>query len=394
MSHRYRLYPTPGQETVLAQHCADSRQIWNVALEQFNGSRRVDIKTWDKQLSEARAEFDWLRDGSSSVQQAALRDLRQALRNWWSNPGYFRRPTWRSYRKGNSGFVVRDLTVTRLSRKWGEITIPKAGRVRFRWTRALPADAKSARVTQDRSGRWHVSIVSGQPEFPREQTGAVVGIDLGVAYTATTSDSNHLDMPVLFTHGEAQRLRRLQRRMSRQQKGSNRRQRTKTAIARLKAREKDRRKDWVEQTSTRLVRDYDHISIEDLRVKNMLRSASGSVENPGANVAQKRGLNRSIQNAAWSMLRTRIEQKASAATSPVLVVAVNPAYTSQRCAACGHTEGANRESQAVFSCRSCGHKANADVNAARNINAAGLAATGRGGTPHQRPAETSTSDAA
>ena len=394
MSHKYRLYPTPGQESVLARHCADSRQIWNVALEQFNGSRRVDIKTWDKQLVEVRAEFDWLRDGSSSVQQAALRDLRQALRNWWSNPAHFRRPTWRSYRKGSMGFVVRDLTVKRLSRKWGEVTIPKAGRVRFRWTRALPADAKSARVTQDRAGRWHVSVVSGQPEFPRKQTGAVVGIDLGVAHTATTSDGAHLDMPALLTRGETQRLRRLQRRMARQQKGSNRRARTKLAIARLKAREKDRRKDWVEQNSTRLVRDYDHISIEDLPVKNMMRSAAGTAEEPGTNVAQKRGLNRSIQNAAWSMLRTRLEQKASAATSPALVVAVNPAYTSQRCAACGHTAGGNRESQAVFSCRSCGHQANADVNAAQNINAAGLAVTGRGGTPHQRPDEASTSDVA
>jgi putative transposase len=394
MSHKYRLYPTPGQESVLMRHCSDSRTIWNVALEQFNGSRRVDIKTWDKQLSEARAEFDWLRDGSSSVQQAALRDLRQALKNWWSNPAHFRRPTWRSYRKGSMGFVVRDLTATRLSRKWGEITIPKAGRVRFRWTRALPNDAKSARVTQDRAGRWYVSVVSGQPEFPREQTGAVVGLDFGVTHTATTSQGDHLDMPELLTHGEDHRLRRLQRRMARQQKGSNRRQRTKIAIARLKARERDRRKDWIEQTSTTLVRDYDHISIEDLQVKNLLRSASGTIEEPGKNVAQKRGLNRGIHSAAWSVLRTRIEQKASAATSHVLVMAVNPAYTSQRCAACGHTEGANRESQAVFSCRSCGHTANADVNAARNINAAGLAVSGRGGAPHQRPDEASTSDAA
>lgn len=324
------------------------------------------------------------------MQQAALRDLRQALRNWWSNPGHFRRPTWRSARKGHHGFVVRDLAITRLNRKWGQILVPKAGRVRFRWTRSVPEGAKSARVTRDRAGRWHVAVVAPQPEFARQATGTAVGLDLGVAHTVTTSTGDHLDMPPLLTHGQGQRLRRLQRTLARQQKGSNRRARTKHAIARLKTREKDRRRDWVEQTSTDLVRAHDHISIEDLQVRNMVRSAAGTVEEPGSNVAQKRGLNRSIHNAAWGMLRTRLEQKAATATSPVVVVAVNPAYTSRRCAACGHTEGANRESQAVFSCRSCGHTANADVNAAQNINAAGRAVTGRGGTPHQGPGETST----
>ena len=265
------------------------------------------------------------------------------------------------------------------------VTIPKAGRVRLRWTRAIPVGAKSARVTRDRAGRWNVSVVSPQPEFHREATGAGVGLDFGVTHTAATSDAVFLDMPALLTAGEGQRLRRLQRRLARQQKGSNRRARTKTAIARVKARQTDRRKDRVEQTSTKLVADYDHISVEDLKVRNMLRSAKGTLDAPGVRVAQKRGLNRVISNAAWGMLSTRIEQKATADTNPVLVVAVNPAYTSQRCAVCGHTAGGNRDSQAVFACRSCGHTANADVNAAVNINAAGLAVTGRGGTPHRGP---------
>jgi putative transposase len=379
---------------VLQKHCADARAVWNVALEQFNGSRRVDIKTWDRQLAEARGAIDWLGEGSSSVQQGALRDLRQALRNWWGNPAHFRRPTWRSARRGHMGFVVRDLAVTRLNRKWGEIVIPKAGRVRFRWSRVVPEGAKSARVTRDRSGRWFMSIVAPQPQFRREPFGAAVGLDVGVTHTVTSSDGVFYDMPALLSVGEAQRLRRLQRRLARQQKGSNRRARTKNAIARVKARQADRRKDWVEQTSTSLVRGYDHISLEDLQVRNMLRSAKGTVEAPGLNVAQKRGLNRTISDAAWGMLRTRIKQKAAAATSPVLVVAVNPAHTSQRCAACGHTAPENRESQAVFECRSCGHGANADVNAACNINAAGLAVTARGGTPHQGPDETRTTRSA
>jgi putative transposase len=184
------------------------------------------------------------------------------------------------------------------------------------------------------------------------------------------------------------RLRRLERRKARQRKGSRRRERTKAAIARVHARAADRRKDFAEQTSTHLVRDHDLIAIEDLRVRHMLRSAAGTREQPGTNVAQKRGLNRAISRQAWSLLRRRIEDKA--ATCGVVVVAVDPKHTSQTCDRCGTVDPGSRESQARFHCRHCGHQAHADINAATNILAAGLAVTARGGTPQQGPNETRT----
>lgn len=391
MSRRYRLAPTPQQALGLQMHCDHARAVWNTALEHFGYStkgRRCDIASWDRLLTEARTEFGWLREGSSSVQQGALRDLRQALRNWWGNPSHFGRPTWRS-RHGKQGFVVRDLSVRTLSGRWAEIQVPKVGWVRFRLSRALPEGAKSARITLDRAGRWHVSIVARPEERAVAGTGAVVGLDMGVSHTVTTSDGQHLDMPELLSPGEVQRLRRLERKKARQRKGSNRRAETKRKISVLRARQADRRKDWVEKTTTDLARTYDLVVLEDLRIRNMMRSAKGTVEAPGKNVRQKAGLNRSIAASAWSMLRTRVEQKMLQR-----VVAVDPRHTSQRCAACGHVASENRESQAVFRCVACGHEANADVNAALNILAAGLAVAGRGGTPHQRPGEASTSEAA
>ena len=287
----------------------------------------------------------------------------------------------------HEGFAIRDLSVRRINRKWGEVLVPKCGWVRFRATRqwADICAATSARVTLDRAGRWSVSFTAPPPAFERTPTGAVVGLDMGVVATVTTSDGNHLKMPELLSPGEAQRKRRLQRRLARQEKGSNRRARTKHQIATLSARETDRRKDWVEKTTTALVRDYDVICIEDLKVQNMVRSAKGTVESPGKNVRQKAGLNRSISSQAWALFRRRLSDKATNATSPVELVVVNPAYTSQRCSECGYTAAENRESQAVFRCRACGYSANADVNAAKNIRAAGLAVTGRGGTPHGQP---------
>src|SRR5664280_2717509 len=133
------------------------------------------------------------------------------------------------------------------------------------------------------------------------------------------------------------------------------------------------RKDWVEKLSTDLARRFDLIRVEDLRVRNMTRSAKGTVDAPGTNVRPKAGLNRAILDQGWGVLVTRLEQKA-----PGRVEKVNAAYTSQRCHACGYTAAESRESQARFGCRSCGHTAHADLNAARNI-AAGHAGTAPGG---------------
>jgi putative transposase len=125
----------------------------------------------------------------------------------------------------------------------------------------------------------------------------------------------------------------------------------------------------VEQTSTRLAADFDLIRVEDLKIKNMVRSARGTIAVPGKNVRAKAGLNRSIHAAGWGRLVTHLEHKA-----PGRVEKINPAYTSQICHACGHRAAENRERQAVFRCRACGHTDHADVNAAKNI-AAGRAVT-------------------
>lgn len=381
MAHRYRLCPGAAQVAALACHCSDARYVWNLALEQANcyrpGRPTPGAAERSRQLAEAR-KGTWLGEGSSSVQQQALRDFDQALRNWWA--GTHRRPRWR--KAGiDEGFCVRDVRVQRLNRRWATLLVPKVGPVRFRVSRPLPERHGMARITADRAGRWHVSFAARQPALEREATGRVVGIDAGVVATVTTSEGEHLHAPSLRA-SEAQRLRRLQRKLARQQKGSKRRARTKSAIARVKATEADRRQDFIEQITTTLVRDFDLIAIEDLAVKSMIRSATGTLEAPGVNVAQKRGLNRAISAQAWSMIRRRLTDKA--ATCGVVVVAVNPAHTSQRCAACGHTSAENRESQAVFGCRACGHQANADVNAAVNILAAGLAVTACGGTSRSR----------
>jgi transposase len=256
--------------------------------------------------------------------------------------------------------------------------VPKAGWVRFRWSRAVPPGAKSYRVTMDRAGRWHVAFAVIPAPVPAPGNGQVVGIDRGVAVSAALSTGDLLHRPALAAR-ERRRLRRLQRRLARARRGSNRRGRVRHAIARLRARETDRRKDWAEKTSTDIARRFDVIRVEDLQITNMTRSAKGARENPGRNVRAKAGLNRGILGSGWGLLARRLQDKA-----PGRVEKVKPHYTSQRCSACGHVDARSRESQPRFVCTACGFAGHADVNAAVNI-AAGHAVTARGGVRDAGP---------
>ncbi|WP_345482895.1 transposase [Actinopolymorpha pittospori] len=385
MISRFRVVPTPAQEAGLVEHCRHARYVWNLGLEQrlmWRPDRRASPPGYaeqGRQLTEARATEPWLAAGSSTVQQQALRDLDRAWQNFYA--GTHRRPTWRKAGR-NEGFRIvgaQARRVRKLNRRWAEVIVPKVGWVRFRLSRPVPAIARSYRITRDWAGRWHIAFAVVPGPIPAPHNGEIVGVDRGVAVSAALSTGDLLRLPPM-TAREASRLLRLQRRLARAKRGSNRRSRVKTAIARIKAAEANRRKDWVEKTSTALARRFDLIRVEDLRIQSMTRSARGTIENPGRNVRQKAGLNRSILASGWGQLVQRLEHKA-----PGRVQKVHPAYTSQTCSACMNVDREARESQARFACRSCGHTENADVNAARNI-AAGRAVTARGGPPWGEPA--------
>jgi putative transposase len=329
---RYRLNPAPAQEAVLRDHCAQARYIWNLAVEQHSHwhpgrAGAPGYLEQCRQLTQARAERPWLAAGSQTVQQQALRDFTQAMAAFFDPANPAARPSWREAGR-DEGFRItgrrgRQWDVRRLSRNTGEVWVPKAGWVRFRWSREVPLDAKSYRVTQDRAGRWHIAFAVVPAPVPAPGNGKVVGIDRSVVVSAALSIGQPLHCPALTAREQA-RLRRLQ-------------------------------------------------------IGNMIRSAKGTRENPGRGVRAKAGLNREILRSGWGLLVRRLEEKA-----PGRVEKVKPHYTSQRCSACGRVDRGSRESQAMFRCTACGFAANADVNAAINI-AAGHAVTARGGDGVTRP---------
>jgi len=384
---RYRLLPAPAQEAVLRDHCSHARYVWNLAVEQHGHWRpgRAGAPGYleqCRQLTQARAEHPWLAAGSQTVQQQALRDFAQAMAGFFDPGNPAGRPSWRKAGR-DEGFRItgrrgRQWDVRRLSRKTGQVWVPKAGWVRFRWSRAVPPGVKSYRVTRDRAGRWHVAFAVIPGPVPGPGNGRAVGIDRGVAVSAALSTGQLLHAPAL-TAPERARLRRMQRTLARATRGSNRRTRVKHAIARLKACERDRRKDWAEKVSTDIARRFDVIRVEDLKIGTMTRSAKGTRENPGRNVRAKAGLNRGILGSGWGLLVRRLRDKA-----PGRVEKISPAFTSQRRSACGQVDRDSRQSQAVFRCTACGFACHADVNAAINI-AAGHAVTARGGDGVTQP---------
>ncbi|RZU10662.1 transposase [Kribbella rubisoli] len=380
---RFRLDPTPAQVTGLLGHCAHARYVWNLATEQWSmrrpGRRGVPgYAEQARQLTAARAAFGWLRAGSQTVQQQALRDFEQARRNYIA--GTHGCPTWRRLGQ-HEGFRVvgpQAQRVERMNRRWARVLVPKVGWVRFRVSRTVPV-AKSYRISRDRAGRWHIAFAAVPAPIPAPGTEKVVGIDRGISVSVALSTGELFRCPG-SSDSEDLRLVLLQRRLARARRGSRRRQRAKIAIAKLYARLVDRRRDWIEKLSTEIARRFDVIRVEDLRIPQMTRRPRPIPDPalPGGYLPNRRrskaALSRAILASGWGLLVRRLEDKAHGR-----VERIQPAYTSQTCSRCGHCAPGNRESQA-FRCQCCGYRDHADVNAAINI-AAGRAVSARGDRP-------------
>lgn len=376
---RYLLALTQPQVAYAEQVGGACRAVWNVGLEQRREYRRrgawISYNEQARQMAEAKQDpyCAWLAEVPSQALQQTLLDLDRACREHgtW-------KVRWRSRSRTAPSFRFPDhkhMAVKRISKRWAVVRLPKFGWVKFRWTRH-PRAIRNATVSRD-GGRWYISFCVEDGVVQLAPNGLPpVGVDRGVKVAVATSDGRMLDR-AFTTLGEARRIKRLQQQLARQKnKRSNRRQATKAKLSVLHARIRNRRTDFAAQTATDLTRNHGLIVVEDLRVKSMTASGRGTVAEPGRRVRQKAGLNRAILAKGWGGILVKLQHSARYHGSSV--VKVNPAYTSQTCNACGHAARENRESQAVFRCVACGHQANADVNAAKNILAAGLAVTGRG----------------
>ncbi|WP_274543546.1 MULTISPECIES: RNA-guided endonuclease InsQ/TnpB family protein [unclassified Streptomyces] len=396
--HRARLALTPAQVRLMDDQGHAARTTWNL-LHDFwtmTPKYRRDLKAADEAIRQARKEIDWLGVLPAQAAQAVLKTYFQAWKNCWE--GRADEPNFKARIRTPLTVDVpqgRDLNIVRINRRWGEAQIPKIGRVRFRWTRDLPIGKRAdtdnritgARLVKDSLG-WHIAFrVQTREAVPAPHTGPEIGIDFGVNLPLALSDGNHQD------HSHAPRLpdgtadrdkwltekektvllrleqhaARLKQHRKRGEKFSGRLRAVYRRIGRLRATATRRATDWQHQTTTMLARTYGVIVVEDLHITNMTKSAKGTIEEPGRNVAAKAGLNRSIAQEAWGRTMTMLGYKT--ARNGGTLVKVPAPYTSQRCHACGLVTPGSREDQATFVCKNsmCGWTGNADENAARNI---------------------------
>jgi putative transposase len=373
---RYLLQPTLEQEEVLERWAGICRSVWNTGLEQRQiWSRRGKwISAFDQmhEVAEAKVDEPWLRDPPSMVLQQLIRDLEKACRKH----GAFR-IRWRKKDEWHPSFRWTWVQVERLNRKWGRAKLAKIGWLKFRWSQPLNGQVKNATILR-RGDRWYLSLMIDDGLTTPDQhahPGTTVGVDRGVTLLAATSDGEKLNRSYASPR-ERERYRRLEKKLSRQKRGSANRRKTKLAMGRWHERVKSRRRDFTAKIGRDLATRYELVALEDLKTSNMTRSARGTIESPGKNVRQKAGLNRAILDKGWGSLEMRI--RSSARYTGSRVVKINPAYTSQTCSRCRCVDRESRESQAKFRCRHCGFHEHADVNAAINIRTAGLAVSACG----------------
>jgi len=358
---RYRFYPTQEQETLLRRTIGCVRLVYNKALAQrseawTHAKKSVGYAEQDRSLTgwKKLEDLSFLNEVSSVPLQQTLRHLQAAYGNFFAKRAKY--PTFKRKHSGGSAVFTRSA----FRYRDGALTLAKmAVPLDIRWSRALPIGATptNATVSLDAAGRWHVSLLCEDASVQTlPKTHAVVGIDLGITALATLSTGEKIHNP---RHDESERARKrkLSRSLSKKKKGSKNRDKARTKLARLHARIADRRRDAMQKLSTRLVRENQVIAVEDLNIKGMVKN---------------RSLARVISDAGWRMLLAMLAYKCTWYGRDL--VQINRFFPSSKtCHACGVVVETLPLSVREWTCSSCGVVHDRDVNAAKNVLAAGHA---------------------
>src|SRR5713101_2258405 len=359
-AYKYRFYPTDEQKHILARTFGCARFVYNWALRQKTDAfYQEQQRLYSKDLSEAltllkqQAAYCWLSEVSSVPLQQALRHLEKAFLNFFE--GRARYPTFKKKRQRQSA------TYTSNAFKWDgtQLTLAKMTEpLDIRWSRPLPDGAipSSVTVTKDCADRYFVSLLVEEEIKQLDPVEQSVGADLGLKAFVILSTGETVGNPKFF-HTDEKKLAKAQRRHARKQQGSKNRAKARKHVARIHARIAERRRDFLHQLSTRLIRENQTICVETLAVKNMVKNHS---------------LAKAISDVGWSEFVSQLEYKAQ--WYGRTLVKIDKWYpSSKRCFDCGHMLDSLTLETRHWVCPECGVAHDRDVNAARNIHVAGLA---------------------
>ncbi|NLU82187.1 RNA-guided endonuclease TnpB family protein [Rhodococcus sp. HNM0569] len=366
LRYQYRVYPTPGQQDMLARSFGCARVVFNDALRARQDAYAAGVTFSDTDVqkrvvtgAKKTLERVWLSEVASVVLVQACQDARRAYRNWFDSMSGKRKgrkvgaPRYKS-RKDNrqairltrNGFGIRG------NRK---LYVAKVGELKVAWSRDLPSVPSSVTIIEDSAGRYFASFVVAVDQAPLPDVDAEVGIDLGLTTFAVLSDGRVVESPRFLRRAE-RTLRKAQQTLSRKEKGSRNRAKARWKVARAHARVADSRRNFVHQQSTVIIRDSQAVYVEDLAVSGLARTR----------------LAKSVHDAGWGMFTRMLEEKA-ARYGRTFVKIDRWLPSSQTCSACGVVDGPKPLSIREWTCAACGAVHDRDLNAAKNILAAGRA---------------------
>ena len=369
-SYKFQLKTNLSQARQMRSFAGACRFVFNQALalqkaKYEAGNKKLSYADLCAELLTLKSSNPWLGESPSQTLQQSLKDLERSYTNFFAKRADFPR-----FKKKGLSSSFRFPQGCKLDQANNRIFLPKLGWMHYRNSREVLGEVKNVTVSHS-CGHWYISVQTEREvsDVIHPSTSAI-GVDMGIAQFATLSNG-HVFAAVNSFKQNQKRLARYQRTFSRKVKFSQNWKKQKSKIGKLHQTIANIRKDYLHKTTTIISQNHAMIVIEDLQVKNMSKSASGNLNKPGRHVKAKSGLNRSILDQGWFEFRRQIEYKQVWRGGDVL--AVPPQYTSQRCSCCGTVSKENRQSQAKFACIACGYQANADVNAAMNILAAGHA---------------------
>jgi putative transposase len=377
-AYRFRLQPTPSQARQLADWSHSLRFVWNWMLAQrrdayraSEGRVKVGYGEQAAQLPPLKQVFPWLGLLPSQALQQTLLDLDQAFANFFA--GRARYPAFKKRGRGSPGLRWPQGVEMNGRCLW----LAKLGWVKARFSRRVAGRIKRATVRFD-GLQWYVAILTEEEvEAPSLHPGPDLGIDVGIVESLAFSDGRTCRLPVA-TAKEERRSRLLARRISRCRAGSVRHRRAQRRQLVFRRRIANRVNDARNKLTSTLAKNHGRVFVEDLALRSLTRSARGTVEAPGRNVAAKAALNRALLEQGHAETFRQLSYKLLWLGGQLKPVPA--AFTSQRCPECGHTCPENRPSRDRFQCVACGHAGHADHVAARNLLAAGQAAAARGGS--------------
>lgn len=368
ITYKYRLNPSKIQHKRMSDALKETQQLYNAGLqERIDAYRKfglsIGLYEQYKSLTEYRRDEAIF---SATMQRWPLKKLDLAFKAFFKRVKSGEKAGFPRYKSLNNcksfgfsdggGWTVKD----------NVLKMKGIGKVRIKMHRELPNKPLSC-VVRKQGARWFACL-SVEVPVKEVHNGPTIGLDAGVINMATLSNGEYIINP-RFNTKYSKKVRIAQRSLARCKRNSNRRKKVKARLVRLHERAANARSTYLHQVSADLTKTFSTIIIEDLKLKNMVKSAKGATDKHGKNVKQKSGLNRSLHDVAIGKFFEYLTYKAEKAGGQV--IRINPMYTSQTCSNCGAVNKDSRVSQSVFDCINCNHKQNADHNAAINIAAKG-----------------------